>query len=199
MNPIRMKWQKRFVRQLPQASPPFGVFHNHFDPQWIYKFPDKPLVLNLAITGGESAARKPSQIRVLSLSIKTYHNRHGLMNEIIAEPYRPLGWVRPDPALRPRKNHETATTEFVDGDPLLLAVARPVFGQQRYSPPESLRKTYSFNPDWKFIRQDVPVLKPSHLTIPPGRPSAHRIPLTMSICFARSSAIAAVIAAPTKG
>jgi beta-galactosidase len=38
----------------------------------------------------------------------------------------------------------------------LLAAAIPALGQAAYAPPQSPRVTYNFNPDWKFMRKDVP-------------------------------------------
>jgi beta-galactosidase len=39
---------------------------------------------------------------------------------------------------------------------LIVAMAVPVLGQDKYSAPASPREKYNFNPGWKFIRQDVP-------------------------------------------
>jgi beta-galactosidase len=38
----------------------------------------------------------------------------------------------------------------------VLLAATPAFAQQAYVPPASPRVTYNFNPDWKFIKKDVP-------------------------------------------
>ncbi len=38
----------------------------------------------------------------------------------------------------------------------MLAMAVPVLGQEKYSPPASTRAMYNFNPGWKFVRKDVP-------------------------------------------
>ena len=42
-----------------------------------------------------------------------------------------------------------AFTVLVSGNPLWADASR-------FTPPASPRVTYNFNPDWKFIRQDVP-------------------------------------------
>ncbi|MGA2230687.1 MAG: sugar-binding domain-containing protein, partial [Tepidisphaeraceae bacterium] len=55
----------------------------------------------------------------------------------------------------------TRSMTYLTAVSLIFAAVLPALGQDKYSAPPSPRVTYNFNPDWKFMRKDVPeAIKP---------------------------------------
>ena len=71
----------------------------------------------------------------------------------------------------------------------------------KFTVPDSPRHEYSFDANWKFAKEDkskIDAQRSQRSTMPPGKPSAHRIRLTTSIASAPSFPTAAAIAARGK-